>query len=177
MRLSRFWADRLHCYSWSNFSVKITLLFPYISKIVNETSISPFEASVVIKVNFLIHHTHAYPENRGFSWHAKNWEKRKTSQEIVSKSCWVCAMNRPVVWTSHTGETGCVTGFSPLPHSCAWTVCISADQNEMAREEIGLQPRSKVILRHAQQDFDTISPEAFLFSPFFACQGKPLLSG
>ena len=45
---------------------------------------------------------------------------------------------------------------------------ISADQNgvrliKMAREEIGLQPRSKIILRHAQQDFDT---EVFLFSIF-----------
>ena len=62
-------------------------------------------------------------------------------------------------------------------------MCISAGQNgarliKIAREEIGLQPRSKVILRHAQQDFDTISSELFLFSPFFACQGKrPLLSG
>ena len=27
-----------------------------------------------------------YPDNRGFSWHAKNGEKRKTSEEIVSKS-------------------------------------------------------------------------------------------
>ena len=26
-----------------------------------------------------------YPDNRGFSWHAKNGEKRKTSEEIVSK--------------------------------------------------------------------------------------------
>ena len=48
----------------------------------------------------------------------------------------------------------------------------SANQNgahliKMAREEIGLQPRSKVILRHTQQDFDTISSEVFLFSPFF----------
>ena len=79
----------------------------------------------------------------------------------MSKSCWIYAINRPGVWTSHTGQTGCVTGFSPLRHSCAWTVCISADQNgasliKMAREEIGLQPRSTVILRHAQQDFDTI---------------------
>ena len=47
----------------------------------------------------------------------------------------------------------------------------------MAREEFGLQPRSKVTLRHAQQDFDTISSVVFPFSPFFACQGKPLLSG
>ena len=28
-----------------------------------------------------------YPDNKGFSWHAKNGEKRKTSEEIVSKSC------------------------------------------------------------------------------------------
>ena len=60
-------------------------------------------------------------------------------------------------------------------------MCISADQNgtrliKMAREEIGLRPRSKVMLRHAQQDFDTISSEVFLFSPVFACRGKPLLS-
>ena len=59
-------------------------------------------------------------------------------------------------------------------------MCISAGQNgvrliKIAREEIGLQPRSKVILRHAQQD--AISLEVFLFSPFFASQGKPLLSG
>ena len=47
----------------------------------------------------------------------------------------------------------------------------------MAREEIRLQPRSKVIVRHAQQDFDTISSEVFLFSSFFACQEKSLLSG
>ena len=25
-----------------------------------------------------------YPDNRGFSWHVKNGEKRKTSEEIVS---------------------------------------------------------------------------------------------
>ena len=61
-------------------------------------------------------------------------------------------------------------------------MCISAGQNgarliKIAREEIGLEPRSKVTLRHAQQDFDTISSEVFLFSPFFACQGKPLSSG
>ena len=35
----------------------------------------------------------------------------------------------------------------------------------MTSEEIGLQPHSKVILRHAQQDFDTISSEVFLYSP------------
>ena len=51
-------------------------------------------------------------------------------------------------------------------------MCISAGQNgahfiKMAREEIGLEPRSKVIVRHAQQDFDAISLEVFLFSPFF----------
>ena len=43
----------------------------------------------------------------------------------------------------------------------------------MAREEIGLQPRSKVILRHAQQDFDMISSEVF-FSLNFSCAGKNL---
>ena len=77
-----------------------------------------------------------YPDNRGFSCHTKNGEKRKTSG--------VCAINRPGVWTSHIGQTGCVTGFSPSCHSRAWTVCISAGQNgkrliKMAREEIGLQ--------------------------------------
>ena len=59
-------------------------------------------------------------------------------------------------------------------------MCISTDQNgarliKMAREEIGLQPRSKVILRHAQQDFDTMSSEVSLFSPFFACRGKSVI--
>ena len=28
-----------------------------------------------------------YPDNRGFSWHAKCGEKRKTSEDIVSQSC------------------------------------------------------------------------------------------
>ena len=48
----------------------------------------------------------------------------------------------------------------------------------MAREEIGLQPHSKVKLRHVQQDFDMISSEVFLFSPFslarenLCCQGR-----
>ena len=28
---------------------------------------------------------------------------------------------------------------------------------------------------HAQQDFDRISSEVFLFSPFFACQDKPVI--
>ena len=113
-----------------------------------------------------------YPDNRGFSWHAKNEEERKnTSEEIVSKSCWVCAINRPGVWTSHTCQTGCLTDFSPSRHSRTRTVCISAGQNgsrliKMAREDIGLQPRSKVILHHTQQDFDTISSEVFLFSQF-----------
>ena len=30
---------------------------------------------------------YCYPVSRGFSWHAKNREKRKTSEDIVSKSC------------------------------------------------------------------------------------------
>ena len=38
--------------------------------------------------------------------------KEKTSEEIMSKSCWVCVINHPVVWTRHTG---CVTGFSRAP--------------------------------------------------------------
>ena len=104
-------------------------------------------------------------------------DKRKTSEDIVSKSCWARAISYPGVWTSHTSQTGCVSGFSPSRHSRVWTVCLSAGQNgarliKMAREEIGLQPRSKVILRHAQQDFDTISSELF-----FASQEKPLSSG
>ena len=37
------------------------------------------------------------------------------------------------------------------------------------------QPRSKVILRHVQQEFGMISSEVFLFSPFFACQEKPVI--
>ena len=50
-------------------------------------------------------------------------------------------------------------------------MCISAGRNgacliKMAREEIRLLPRSKVILRHAQQNFDTISSEVFLLSNF-----------
>ena len=50
-------------------------------------------------------------------------------------------------------------------------MCISAGQNgahliKIAREEIGLQPRSKDILYHAQQDFDTISSDIFLPSIF-----------
>ena len=65
----------------------------------------------------------------GFSRHAKNGEKRKTSEEIVLKSWWVRAISHPGVWTSHTGQTGSVTSFSPLRHSCTWAVCISAGQN------------------------------------------------
>ena len=37
---------------------------------------------------------------------------------------------------------------------------------QMAGEEIGLQPRSTVTLRHARQDFDTISSEGFFVSIF-----------
>ena len=33
------------------------------------------------------------------------------------------------------------------------------------------------LIAHAQQDFETNSSEVFLFSPIFACQEKPLLSG
>ena len=44
-----------------------------------------------------------YPDDRGFSWHAKNGEKRITSEEIGSKSCWACAISRPAgVWNRHT---------------------------------------------------------------------------
>ena len=43
----------------------------------------------------------------------------------------------------------------------------------MAREEIGLQPRSKVILSHAQQDFDTIYIfRGFSFLSIFRVPGK-----
>ena len=56
-----------------------------------------------------------------FSSYAKNLE-RKSSEEIVSKSCWACAISRPLgVLTRHTGQTGCVTG--------AWTMCLSAGQS------------------------------------------------
>ena len=76
----------------------------------------------------------------------------------MSKSCWVCAISRPGVWTSRTGQTGCVTSFSPSRHSCTWTVYISTGQNgarliKMAGEEIGLQPRSKVILSQCSTEF------------------------
>ena len=54
-------------------------------------------------------------------------------------------------------------------------MCIAAGQNgarliKMAREEIGLQLRSKVLLRYAQQNFDTISSEVFL--SIFRVPGK-----
>ena len=83
-------------------------------------------------------------------------------------------MSRPGVWTSHTGHTSCVTGFSPSRHSRAQTVCISTGQNgarltKMAREEIGLQPRSQVILHHAQQDFRA---RGFSFLSIFRVPGK-----
>ena len=76
----------------------------------------------------------------------------------MSKSCWVCAISRPGVWTSHTGQTGCVTSFSHSRHSCTWTVYISTGQNgarliKMTGEEIGLQPRSKVILSQCSTEF------------------------
>ena len=55
-------------------------------------------------------------------------------------------------------------------------MCISADQNgarliKMVREEIGLQPRSKVLLCHAQHDFDTIFSVDF-FLPIIRVPGK-----
>ena len=37
-------------------------------------------------------------------------------------------------------------------------------------------PGNGRLIAHTQQYFDTISSEAFHFSPFFACQEKPLLS-
>ena len=85
--------------------------------------------SIPCESNTGIRQEEIYPNNRGFKFHAKNGEKRKTSEEIVSKSYWACAISRPGVWTSHTGQTGCVAGFSTLRHSRAWTVCISAGQN------------------------------------------------
>ena len=117
-------------------------------------------------------------QQRFFPWHAKNGEKK--SEEIVSKSCRACAISRPGVWNSHTVQTGCVTGFSPSCHSRAWTVCTSAGQNgsrliKMAGEEIGLQLRSKAILLHLSRMLNRILTW-FLFTPFFACQDKPLLS-
>ena len=67
----------------------------------------------------VIDYYECYPHNRGFSWHAKKGEKRKTSEEIMSKFCSVCAISRPGVWTRLTGQTGCVTGFSTSRHSPA----------------------------------------------------------
>ena len=40
------------------------------------------------QVSLQTHSRVGYPDNRGFPWHAKNEEKRKTSEDIVSKSCW-----------------------------------------------------------------------------------------
>ena len=119
--------------------------------------------------------TEVFPATR------KMERKEKISAEIVSKFCWVCAITRPGVRTSHSGQTGCVTGFRPSRHSRTWAVRISTGQNgtrliKMAREEIGLQPRSKSILCHAQQDFETISPEVFLLS-IFCVPGKTSVIG
>ena len=44
----------------------------------------------------------------------------------------------------------------------------------MAREEIGLQPCSKVKLHHVQQDFDTISSEVFFFPLHFSHTKKKI---
>ena len=106
------------------------------------------------------------PWYQRFSLAHEKWrELRKTYEEIVTKSCWACAISHPGVWTSRTGQTaGCVTGFSPLHqyHSRTWTVCLTADQNgarlnEMAREEIELKPHSKVILCQVQLQFQRFS--------------------
>ena len=118
-----------------------------------------------------------YPDNRGFSWPMKNGEKRKTSEEIMSKSCWVWAISRPGVWTSHTGQTGCVTGFSLSCHSWAWTVSISAGQN---RARLSKWPEkrfgSNLILKLYYIMFNRILTQylqRFFFSPFILSQEKP----
>ena len=127
---------------------------------------------------------HIYPDIRGFPWHAKNGEKRKTSEDIVSKSCWA--------WRNITWER-CWSPISSLAISIRRASFWPADMHTVhARERReGLKPFTYTqpvwpvllvqtpgrLIAHTQQDFDTISSEVFLFSPFFACQEKPPLLG
>ena len=123
-----------------------------------------------------------YPDNRGFSWHAKNGKKRKTSEDIVSKSCWA--------WRNVTLERGW-SRISSLAILIRWAPFWPADMHTVHAREwrerlkpvtqpvwpVWLVQTPGQLITHTQQDIDTISSEVFLFSPFFACQGKPLSSG
>ena len=128
-------------------------------------------------------------DNKGFSWHAKNGEKWKASEEIVSKSCWVCAISRPFpgVWTSDIVQTGCVTGLSPPPppppasffrmscvHIC-WPKRCPPYQNGQRREWVPASFLSYIVSCSTRHWHDIF--RGFLCFPFFACQGKSLLSG
>ena len=116
-----------------------------------------------------------YPDNRGFSWQAKKDRKdRKTSENIVSKSCWA---RRNV-----TLERGW-SPVSSLDILISWAPFWPADMLTVhAREwrdysiSLAVQTPGRLIA-HTQQEFDTISSAVFLFYPFFVCQEKPLLSG
>ena len=54
----------------------------------DDIDLSPDIVFAVLRIRIgLEPYTETYPDNRGFSWHAKIGEKRKTSEEFVSKSC------------------------------------------------------------------------------------------
>ena len=108
-------------------------------------------------------------------------ERRKTPEDIVSKSCWA--------WRNITLGRGW-SPISSLVILIRQALFWPADMHTIhAREwckpglkRVTLWPVWLVqtpgwLITHTPQDFDTISSEVFLFSPFFACQEKPLLSG
>ena len=119
-----------------------------------------------------------YPDNRGFSWHAKNGEKRRTSEDIVSKSCWArrnitlergwslissleILIRRAPFWPAYMQTVNARewrAGLKPITQT-VWPVCLVRTPGRL--------------IAPAQKNLDTNSSEVCLFSPFFACQEKP----
>ena len=54
----------------------------------NNCGTSSIQVNLILPVYKNRVHATCYSDNRGFSWHMKNGEKRQTSEEIVSKPCW-----------------------------------------------------------------------------------------
>ena len=74
--------DSKMCLNLSSLILRLELIFSF--------QRSPWNSILSLKISFkksLKSASKSYPDNRSFSWHAKNGEKRKTSEEIVSKSC------------------------------------------------------------------------------------------
>ena len=138
----------------------------------------PVRNYLLEKENILV-----YPDKRGFSWHAKNGEKKnlwryrvKVLLSMTQHNFRTTTRLEPNLFSGHF-DKGRTVLASRYTHSSCARMTRGAKTGYTTSLTSVTSPTPGRLIAHTQQVFDTISSEVFLFSPIFACQEKPPLSG